>query len=281
MKLLDLHLGRPLVRGGLTLFPVWNGAAITRRGYDLNNDSVSVSERSGASVVSELVVTNNGPRPVVVLAGEILQGGQQNRVAIRSVVVDRQQALVLDVRCVEEGRWSGSGTHRRTGRRAPVSVRTAGDQSAVWDRVRQSEQEYGATDTHSLVDATHDAAAQAAALISGVRPLAFQCGVLVGISGQPLALDVFDSPRTLAAVWDDLLLSAAVDAVQSPAIPTPGRRARRFLDRLLEVPVPTASPGSGSNVRGSSPYVRLDSLVWKGRAVHTSASNVRHELVGA
>ncbi len=34
MQLLDLHLGRPLHRGPLTLFPVWNGRAVsTSRGY--------------------------------------------------------------------------------------------------------------------------------------------------------------------------------------------------------------------------------------------------------
>ncbi len=35
MRLLDLHLGRPLTRGALTVFPIWNGRAVTARGYDL------------------------------------------------------------------------------------------------------------------------------------------------------------------------------------------------------------------------------------------------------
>jgi len=279
VKLLDLHLGRPLVRDGLTLFPVWNGAAVTRRGYELHSQHLAVAERAGQPVVSELVVTNNGARPLVVLAGELLEGGQQHRLAARSTIVERGEAAVLDVRCVEEGRWSGDHTHRRSGRVAPVSGRGAADQLAVWNHVRHYEQTYGATATHSVLDATTAPDAAARRLVADLRPLAFQCGVLVGIGGQPLLLDVFDSPRTLTAVWRDLLLSAALDAVAAPPVPTPGRRARRFLERLATVPL---EPQSGSTATIlSSDHVRLEALVWQGRAVHTVATNIRHELVSA
>ena len=279
MKLLAGHLGRPLVRDGLTLLPVWNGVAVTRRGYDLHSQHLAVAERAGQPVVSELVVTNNRARPTVVLAGELLEDGQQHRVAARSTVVERGEAAVLDVRCVEEGRWSGDRTHRHSSRVAPVSVRGAADQIAVWNRVRHYEQTYGTTATQSVLDATAAPDAAARRLVSDLRPLAFQCGVLVGIGGQPLLLDVFDSPRTLTAVWRDLVQSAALDAVTAPPLATPGRRARRFLDRMITVPL---EPGSGSTatVVGSE-HVRLEALVWQGRAVHTVATNIRHELVSA
>jgi hypothetical protein len=281
VKLLDLHLGRPLHRGGLSLFPVWNGRAVTRRGYDLNGSGVCVEERAGAPVVGELVVTNTGPRPALVLAGELLEGGRQHRVAAGSAIIDRDEAAVLQVRCVEEARWAGAGQHRRTGRRAPISLRGLDGQAAVWQRIRRYEQEYGAGSTHSVQDATRTVAAEAAALVADIRPLAFTCGVLVGIGGQPLLLEVFDSPRTLHSVWRELLTSAALDAVAAPAVATPGRRARRFLDRVVDVPVQTRPAGSGQSVSGRTPYAKLDALLWEGRAVHTVATHVRHELVSA
>jgi hypothetical protein len=279
MKLLDLHHGRPLTRGGLTLFPVWNGTAVVQRGYDLHSDHVRVDERAGAPVVSELIITNGGQRPALVLAGELLEGGQQHRVAARSVVIGQHDAVVLDVRCVEEGRWSGTRSHHRTGRRAPVSVRTAGNQGAVWGRIREYEQEYGVTGTHSVLDATQSVQERAAALVKDLRPLPFQSGVLIGIGGQPLLLEVFDSPRTLHTVWEQLLQSAALDAVGAAQVATPGRRARRFLERLDRVPVAPVEAGLGRDFCGHSDYARLDTLVWNGRPVHTVASNVRHELV--
>ncbi len=39
--------------------------------------------------------------------------------------------------------------------------------------------------------------------------------------------------------------------------------------------------GLGTALRGRSPYARLDALAWRGRAVHTVAVNLRHELVAA
>lgn len=60
---MDLHVGNPVVRGALTLFPVFNGEAVHTRGYDLGASALEVAERAGAPVVGELVVTNRGRRP--------------------------------------------------------------------------------------------------------------------------------------------------------------------------------------------------------------------------
>ena len=281
MPLLDLHLGRPLVRGGLTLFPVWNGAAVATRGYDLRSTLLTVGEHAGSPVVEQLVVHNSGDRPALVLEGELLEGGQQHRVAARSVLVGAGQSHVLDVRCVEEGRWHGVGSHVRAGRRAPVTVRAGRDQGEVWQRVRSLEQRYDASGTHSLLDATHRSQARAAASVAGLRPLPFTCGVLVGIGGQPAVLEVFDSPRSLAHAWDALVRSVAIDALAAAPLPTPGRRARRFLDRLPQAGLDAASAGVGTALRGETPYARLDALAWRGRVVHAVATNPRHELVAA
>lgn len=153
MPLLDLHLGRPVTRGALTVFPVWNGAAVQSRGYDVSSAKLAVEERAGHAVVAELVITNQGQRPALVLEGELLEGGQQHRVAARSVLINAGESQVLDVRCVEEGRWSGGSGHVRSGRRAPMSVRAAQEQSGTWQRVRDLEARHGGGDTHFLGDA--------------------------------------------------------------------------------------------------------------------------------
>jgi len=100
-------------------------------------------------------------------------------------------------------------------------------------------------------------------------------------AGRPVQAEVYDSWRTLSSVWDALLQSAALDALDLPAEPTPGQRARRFLDRVSAVPVSESDGGLGTALRGGTPYARLDALAWRGRAVHTVAVNPRHELVAA
>ncbi|MBW0096638.1 hypothetical protein I4I73_11640, partial [Pseudonocardia sp. KRD-184] len=60
---MDVHVGNPVVRGALTVFPVFNGAAVADTGYALGG--VVVAERSDAAV-GELLVTNTGERPALV-----------------------------------------------------------------------------------------------------------------------------------------------------------------------------------------------------------------------
>ncbi len=274
---MEIHVGGPTVRGGLTVFPVFNGAAVNSRGYDLGGASITVEERAGAPVVGELVVTNRGARPALVLEGELLEGGWQHRVAAMTVLVAPGASAVIEVRCVEQGRWSGGGHHVRGGARAPVVIRAAGGQQQVWDRVAR----YGSSPTQSVLDTTRGRADAADDLVRGLRPCAFQSGVLVGVAGQPLLLEVYDSPRTLAAVWDGLLRGVAVDAVDAPPVETPGRRARRFVRHLPDTSLDPVDGGCGMGFRGESSYMRVSELHWHGRAVATVAINLRHPLVAA
>jgi hypothetical protein len=278
MQILDLHLGRAIVRGALTVFPVWNGAAVANPGYDVNTASLRVEERAGAPVVEELVVTNTGRRPALVLEGELLEGGHQHRVAARSTVIAAGESQVLEVRCVEENRWSGDRTHTRTGRRAPMSVRSAPMQTATWRRVRDLEalHESGGA-THFLGDALSNVDERATNLVGDLKLLPFQAGVLICIGGYAMHLEVFDSPKTLAAVWSALLHAAAVDALTAEPLTTTGVRARRFVDQARYLSEIDSDP---TNMR-RSPHAQLTTLAWRGRIVHAVAINPQHELVNA
>jgi len=69
-----------------------------------------ISERDRATVPS-LLVENRGKSHVLLLAGEILLGGKQNRVVTEDVLLPPLSGPVdLQVYCVEQGRWSGSGS---------------------------------------------------------------------------------------------------------------------------------------------------------------------------
>ncbi len=142
-------------------------------------------------------------------------------------------------------------------------------------------QVHGVSATHSLVDATRAAQEQAAGALRDVRPLPFQTGVLFGIAGQPVLLEAYDSPRTLAHAWSGLLPSVALDAVGAAPVPTPGRRARRFVDRLDRVDLASSPAGLGVALRGRSQQASLDVLVWRDRPVAVTAVNRRHELAVA
>jgi hypothetical protein len=123
----------PIRHGSLTIFPV-----VTTRTYPtgefltldegLRSGEVVVTEagnvqglirRHGVSAVrhdgaevTRLVLVNNSSRPLLLLAGEIVAGGKQDRVIGKDRIVPPESDPVdLSVFCVEPGRWVAASEH--------------------------------------------------------------------------------------------------------------------------------------------------------------------------
>ncbi len=191
-----LHVGQGTTRGALTVFPVWTDAPSLGDALATGSAApVDVAERSGSPAVDQLVVTNRGDRPVLLLAGELLEGGMQHRALTATTLLAPNAPTVLPVVCVEEGRWDGGMGHRRRARRAPFALLpSAGGplaQHDVWRQVRRYEAVSGPSPTGSLVDRLDRAAPGADDLLHGLRPLAGQRGLLVGIARRAAWLEVF------------------------------------------------------------------------------------------
>src|SRR3989454_5047512 len=95
---------------------------------------------TGASV-NQLVLINRSKRPLLLLAGELVSGGKQDRVIGKDRIVPvGAPPLPLDVFCVEHGRWTGSSQFAaaKTIVHPSVRERAAVDQkqTKVWDAVR-------------------------------------------------------------------------------------------------------------------------------------------------
>ena len=279
----QFHVGRGTARGALTVFPIW-AEVVHPVSYSLDHTLAQVGERPDGPNVGSLAVLNTGGVPLLLLEGQLLEGGLQHRMVARSTLLAPGQQFMLDVVCVEHGRWQGAAGHAARGRRVSNSVRSglrAPDaQNEVWRRVRRYEAERGPTATESYVDHVERADAAVRRLVRGLRPFPGQVGVLVGLAGQPLAAEIFDTPRMLAREFDEIVRAAAMDAVDLPPVETPGRRARRFMYRAeLVQRRPVAPAGIAEYVVGRDDYLDLSAVQWEGRAIHTLLTNRRHELV--
>src|SRR5216684_8954727 len=101
---------------------------------------VYIPQPTGASV-NQLVLLNRGKRPLLLLAGELVSGGKQDRIIGKDRIVPvGAPPLPLDVFCVEHGRWTGSSQFAAalTIVHPSVRERAAVDQAQaeVWDAVR-------------------------------------------------------------------------------------------------------------------------------------------------
>jgi len=87
MMVPQVHVGCGVYASGVTVFPVWP-AVRGARGVDTGvRARVGAAERAGSPVVGELVLTNEGPRPALLLEGELLEGGWQHRSVVQDLVL--------------------------------------------------------------------------------------------------------------------------------------------------------------------------------------------------
>jgi len=98
-------------------------------------------ELSGSAAVNQLVLINRSKRPLLLLAGELVTGGKQDRIIGKDRIVPvGSEPLPLDVFCVEHGRWSSGSRFSAAKTMVHPSVReqaaVAKDQNDVWAAVR-------------------------------------------------------------------------------------------------------------------------------------------------
>src|SRR6266581_6959385 len=110
-------------------------------GMARSRDGVVRPADSNAASVNQLVLINRSKRPLLLLAGELVSGGKQDRIIGKDRLVPvGSKPLPLDVFCVEHGRWSSGASFTD----AKTIVQPSGRESAavdqaqakVWDSVR-------------------------------------------------------------------------------------------------------------------------------------------------
>lgn len=272
-KIPALHVGQAIVAGTVTLFPVWTDAPIVRGLQTGVSASVTVTELAESPSVSALMVRNLGTKPVLLLEGELLEGGWQTRTLVRDVILVPHESRVVEVACVEQNRWAGASAHDRRGRRVTNSVqaalRTTDRQTRVWDDVRRYDEALGATATSALTDHL-DRVAPAAS----PHPLPGQSGVVVGVAGQPIALELFGSRSALVAHLPGIVEAATLEAMLHPRVErVPARRARRFAKAIERIELqPEVGDSPGQAWFGRSDQATLRGLTVVGGAIaHASA----------
>jgi hypothetical protein len=162
----DWRLLEPITYQNLTVFPVVSSGFYDTSGFltldeGLASGEVQVRERGaggmvrnrderdgilrpaydGGASVNQLVLINRSKRPLLLLAGELVSGGKQDRIIGKDRLVPvGAEPLPLDVFCVEHGRWSAGANFTDAKTIVHPSVREQAavqqDQSRVWSAVR-------------------------------------------------------------------------------------------------------------------------------------------------
>jgi hypothetical protein len=231
----------PIRHGNLTVFPV-----VAARSYDtgefltldegLRSSEVVVTESGNVrglirrhppggvitpahdeAQVNKLMLVNNSKRPLLLLAGEIVTGGKQDRVIAKDRIVPAESDPIdLAVFCVEPGRWVGSSENfgsLKVAMAAP-SVRGSAmvdkDQQKVWD---------------SAGKAREQMALEMEAMPAGPPPPG-GTGVVAGLAGRELR-----STTSYAKVMQNGVVQEKVDSVAKPVEESYASTIRQLRDR--------------------------------------------------
>ncbi|MGA2229103.1 MAG: DUF6569 family protein [Syntrophobacteraceae bacterium] len=177
-----------------------------------------ITETSGAGQVPFLLLQNTGDRPLILLDGEELVGGKQNRIINTSLVILANTSLKIPVSCIQAGRWqheradfkSTGAVFRARSRAAQkatvtTNVRESGsfrsDQGAVWEEVSASLKELGVhSSTSDFREGRERVAHKLEEFVEAIHPAANQIGSIFINAQGILGLEMLGSPVLFSQV---------------------------------------------------------------------------------
>ena len=269
--------------------------------------ALDIHEAAAQTVPTVEAIT--GKAPVLILGGDTIIGGAQNRIINITILLKAAATTAIPVTCLEAGRWNSgrrftaarpvdhslrsmvaqqvSGSERAPAHPArPTTPAFAADQFAVWQEI---DQRHARAAVNSPTQALHEVYRReersvdefvcAFPMPTGSR------GIAIGLFNRLVGLDLFDSTETLERQWPRLVASAAsalldhqraIDA-GAAAKPAHGRLDSGALDRMLAraaaalaTATVTPSVGLGRDVRFAAPKLVGTALVHDRRAIHVA-----------
>ena len=287
-----LTLGPAASRGGLAV--LWLHAKNTTAAPPLEiltldearaHGALTVIERAQASV-PELIAENRGKTYVLLLAGEILIGGKQNRVLREDLLLPPLSGpRNIAVYCVEQGRWNeGRKDFDSRGSVVQPSVRSQvlrkAEQSRIWSGVAAASRSVAAPSPTGSYQAIYDKPEVKAQLEETSRrfdpamaPTAVGAAVFVG--PNLAGVDCFHAPGLFAHEWPKLLRAYALDAYGVVAGAWDEAAGRARTDGLLRAAARVEGAARGSVGSGRLFEFTLDgrrgaALLFESRAIHVA-----------
>jgi hypothetical protein len=208
------------------------------------------NDEGGGAEVNKVLVTNNSGKTLVLIAGEFILGGKQDRIVGHDCIVSSTNTPVpIDVFCVEHGRWqSRSGAVGRgasggmgSARVSPglalstfvpaeevmaapnvrANAQAKKSQSEVWSEIADNvAKNHVNTSTGTLNSVYSDkkVSARVSTFQSAIKAKFTGkniVGAVVAINGKVVSADVFASPQLFQAYQAKLLKSYALEAISA------------------------------------------------------------------
>jgi len=189
--------------------------------------------------VNELAIRNLSNQDVYVQSGDIVRGGDQDRMISTDFIVPPNSGrMPIAAFCVESGRWSkrgnevnasfGSSENSVATKELKIAAKVSNSQQAVWENVSLAQDKLSknvgatvnATASRSSLELSVENAKvkeTTAGYINALEAILKNKSDVIGyafaINGQVNSADVYASGALFAKLWPKLLKASAVEAV--------------------------------------------------------------------
>lgn len=234
------QLSGPYVHQNLTVFLV-HGKDQTKKTFltlqeALAQKKVRVYE---TKEVNELAIRNLSNQDIYVQAGDIVRGGEQDRmISMDFIVPPRSGRMPIGAFCVESGRWNARGSEANGSfsssensvalKELKLAALSTNSQQAVWENVTLAQEKLSrnvggnvksAVSESSFELSVEDAkvkqttAAYLSALSGILRNRPDVIGYVFAINGAVNSADIYASRALFVKLWPKLLKASAVEAI--------------------------------------------------------------------
>ena len=237
----NYRLSGPYTHKNLTIFLIHGKSIVLSKNFltlqeALEQKKVIVYE---TKTVSELAIENTSNQDVYVQAGDIVKGGQQDRMmATDFIVPPKSGKMPIGAFCVESGRWSkrrgesaemfSSSAEVASTRELKLAAKRAKSQGAVWENVKVAQDKLSENVGSPVAAPVSASSLQLTLENEKVRETADGyinalnqivagkddvIGYVFAINGKVNSADVYGSSALFKKLWPKLLKANAVEAI--------------------------------------------------------------------
>lgn len=262
----EWRIGTPFTYKNLTVFPVLSDQPVTRAdlitldeglrsgkvtitelGADGSSRTIDRRNLNSSAEVNRLALTNGSGKALVLIAGEMILGGRQDRIVGHDCIIEASEKPVpLDVFCVEHGRWSGAAAFGLSSNNV-ASGQTEGNNDAikitsiaplarpnirekaqakksqeqVWSAVAETVTVNGTSTSTGTLKSVYEDKEVNKKIEAYEQAFRDQLssdsivGVVAAVGDKVISADVFASHSLFQAYWPKMLKSYALEAVST------------------------------------------------------------------
>lgn len=209
--------------------------------------AAKVREISSSGKVNTLLIDNEGAEDILILDGEPLCGGKQNRATTTTVYVPAGTKVKIPVTCTERKRWKHTTSSFENGNSLLTSsirrkrmqtisrqLRNRKDattysnrtiQQLVWQDIQQMKSIAGCSSpTESLEALIQHKSEDLLGFVKNLRALSEQIGSVWLIGHEVLSMEILACPRAYSETHHRIVRSAAMEALLGRRFTNPGSK---------------------------------------------------------